>query len=177
MKASEDDYFSKYMFEYLAFITTLRKKGFTQSHNEHHAIQLLKQNDHIKNLYLPQAKYSTNVDKAWREIKEELDFNPLIKVSNTGQIKEISYWNCSYIELNQKTEEEKRKKSGVLHNLEDWENMVEFWRSIRNNFFHGGKDPEDKRDQLLVKNGFITLQLLIKMMIYDDQVWVNAKWE
>ena len=176
-KASEEDYFSKYVFEYLAFIATLRKKGFTQARNDRHAIQLLKQNDHIKNLYLPQAASSTTAAQAWQNIKDELDSAPLGNVSNAGQVEEIFYWNCSHSELNQKTEEEKQKRSGILHDIEDWENMVEFWHSIRNNFFHAGKDPEDRRDRLLVKNGFITLQLLVKMMIYDDQVLVSTYWE
>jgi hypothetical protein len=176
-KASEDDYFSKYVFEYLAFIATLRKKGFTEAHNDRHAIQLLKQDVHIKNLYLPQVAHSAAVTQAWQKIKDELDSIPLGNVSNAEQAEEILYWNCSYSELNQKTEKEKQRQSGILHNLEDWENMVEFWYSIRNNFFHGGKDPEDRRDQLLVKNSFITLQLLVKMMIYDDQVLISTYWE
>ncbi len=176
-KASEEDYFSKYMFEYLSFIAILRKKGFTQARNDRQAIQLLKQSDHIKNIYLPQVSYSTDVFKAWQVIKKELDSIPLGNVSKTEQAEEILYWNCSHFKCNQKTEEENQKPLGVLHSLEDWENMVEFWCSIRNNFFHGGKDPENNRDQLLVKNGFITLRLLVKMMIYDDQVLINTYWE
>ena len=175
-KASEEDYFSKYMFEYLAFIAILRKKGFMGAKNDRHAIQLLKREDRIESLYLPQVAYSQVITKAWQNIKDELNVAPLVNVSHTDQIEEIAFWNCSHDEINQKSKEEKEKPSGVLHSLEDWGNMVEFWYSTRNNFFHGGKDPENKRDQLLVKNGFITLQLLVKMMIYDDQVSILVNW-
>ena len=47
---------------------------------------------------------------------------------------------------------------GVIHDLKDWENMVEFWYSIRNNLFHGAKNPQDERDQFLIENGYKTLR-------------------
>jgi len=175
IKASEEDYFSRYVFEYLAFIATLRKKGFTSAGSDRKAIQLLKQNVHISNLYLRQVKYNAgNVKEAWENIINELNSSPLGNVSRTEEAREIGYWNCSHDVIDDKTKDEKSKFSGVIYNLEDWENMVEFWYSIRNNFFHGGKDPENRRDQLLIKNGFITLKLLVKMMIYDDKVFVSV---
>lgn len=178
IKASEEDYFSRYVFEYLAFIATLRKKGFTNAGSDRKAIQLLKQSDHISRLYLGQVEHNAgNIKDAWEAIINELNRSPLGNVSRTEEAREIVYWNCSHEFVNEKTEGEKSKLSGIIHSLKDWENMVEFWYSIRNNFFHGGKDPENSRDQLLVKNGFITLRLLVKMMIYDDQVFVGEYWE
>lgn len=177
-KASQEDYFSKYIFEYLAFIAILRKKGFTNAGSDRKAIQLLKQNDHIKRLYLGQVKHNAgSIKTAWEHIINELNDSPLGNVSRTEEVEEIKWWNCSYDHIEDKTESENLKKSGVIHGFNDWENMVEFWSSIRNNFFHGGKNPEDNRDQLLVKNGYITLRLLVQMMIYDDQVFVITRWE
>ena len=63
------------------------------------------------------------------------------------------------------TDEEKAKEKGILHSLEDWTNMVEFWYSIRNNLFHGAKTNYLNRDKLLVENGFKTLNPLVEILL------------
>ncbi|HEX2792143.1 MAG TPA: hypothetical protein VHO23_00250, partial [Candidatus Paceibacterota bacterium] len=57
------------------------------------------------------------------------------------------------------------EEQGKIRNLEDWENMVEFWHSIRNNLFHGSKNPQDERDQLLIGNGYKTLNPLVELFL------------
>ena len=74
----------------------------------------------------------------------------------------------SHNRLEEQTEEEKRKLKGVIHSLKDWENIVEFWHSIRNNLFHGAKDPEKERDQFAVKYGYKTLKELIEMLLCSN---------
>ena len=75
------------------------------------------------------------------------------KLLFTGDgIEEIRWWNCSNNQLSSKTSNDEEKISGVIHGLDDWKNMVEFWYSIRNNLFHGGKNPQDNRDLLFVEN-------------------------
>ena len=85
-----------------------------------------------------------------------------------NNIEEIKWWNCSYDNLEQMTDDEKNKLKGVIHSLNDWENMVEFWYSIRNNLFHGSKNPENERDQFLAKYGFKTLKELMEIFINEQ---------
>lgn len=56
--------------------------------------------------------------------------------------------------------EDERPKGRVL-SLDDWPNMVEFWYSVRNNLFHGGKEPNIERDVFLVEHAHFTLRQLM----------------
>jgi len=40
--------------------------------------------------------------------------------------------------------------------------MVEYWYSVRNNLFHGGKTPNIGRDAFLVEHAFLTLRALVE---------------
>lgn len=170
-KATEQDYFSKFVFEYLAFIAYIKTQKYhsfdpRKSVTDREAIQKLKKEDDIKNSYLSLIQNSKELKNTWQELKDELDKSPLGNVSrNPEAVEEIRWWNCSHKKLEEKTAEEKARKCGVLNSLGDWENMVEFWYSIRNNLFHGGKDPEAERDQLVVKNGYITLSALVELLL------------
>jgi hypothetical protein len=169
-KASDEDYFSKYIFEYLAFIAFLKKKKFTNTRFDREAIQKLKR-DNVKNQYLAKVSNNTALHKSWKKVIDELNKVRLGNVSRNGNgVEEIEYWNCSHNDRHSKTEEEKQKSLGVVHGFDDWENMVEFWHSIRNNLFHGGKDPQDTRDQLLVENGYKTLRPLMEVFILDSNL-------
>lgn len=166
-KASDEDYFSKFVFEYLAFIAFLKKKKFTNSSDDRHAIQQFKRDETVKDEYFGKFGGASELQHAWITVKAELDRIRLGNVSSNGkQVEEIKWWNCSHNSLDQKTQEEKGKDKGVIHNLSDWENMVEFWYSIRNNLFHGSKDPLDERDQLLVENGYKTLRPLVEILLH-----------
>jgi len=164
-KAITEDFFSGFVFEYLAFIAFLKKKLFTE-YDDRRAIQLLKQDEEIKNTYLNSIGTNQEVSGAWNKIIAELGRRRLGNVAVAGnEVQEIEWWNCNQLELNQKTHEERQKIMGVIYDLNDWGNMVEFVYSIRNNLFHGGKDPEDERDQLLVSNGLIVLRPLVDIFL------------
>lgn len=166
-KASDEDYFSKFVFEYLAFIAYLKRKRFTNAENDRSAIQRLKQDESVKAQYLLIIKSAPELLEAWGKIKTELDNVRLGNVSGSGEeVEEIRWWNYSGNILNQQGENQEVK--GVIHNLNDWGNMVEFWYAIRNNLFHGGKNPKDERDQLLVENGYKTLQPLVAIFLNLD---------
>lgn len=170
-KASDEDYFSKFVFEYLAFIAFLKKKRFTGTTSDRNAIQRLKQDQGVKNLYLQKIENDQSVKQAWQNIKNELDNVRLGNVSQDGEdVEEIKWWNCSSEHLDGQTQGEKQKIKGVIHGLNDWDNMVEFWYSIRNNLFHGGKDPQDRRDQLVVENGYKSLGALMEILISTEIV-------
>ena len=172
-KASEEDYFSKFVFEYLAFIAYLKTQKYPsndrmRSVTDRSVVQQLKREQVIKNNYLSRVRRSQELRHAWQKLKEELDRSPLGNVSrNPELVEQIRWWNCSHDNLGEKTDEEKRRACGILQSLDDWENMVEFWHSIRNNLFHGGKDPEAERDQLIVKNGYLTLRELSEIFLNE----------
>lgn len=159
-KAKDEDYFSKFVFEYLAFIAYLKKIEFCEARNDRDAIQRLKR-DAVKDKYLKKIEDDKELRDTWDKIVEKLKHDPLNNVSGGNN----KWWNCSYDSLEQKTGEEKRRRKGTVFSNTDWENMVEYWYSIRNNFFHGGKDPEDRRDSFLVENGFKTLSPLVDIFL------------
>jgi len=171
-RASEEDYFSKFVFEYLAFIAYLKTQLYPsrdpkKTITDRNAIQQLKRDRGIKRTYLECIEHNLELKNAWERIKTELDSAPLGNVSRSENVEEIKWWNCSHDNPNQKTENEKKRMSGILHSLEDWENMIEFWYSIRNNLFHGGKDPEVERDQLAVEFGYKTLSELVTPLLNE----------
>ena len=168
-KASDEDYFSKFVFEYLAFIAHLKTQLFESTDKDREAIQKLKQNTELKNKYLERIDSNNNLKQNWQHIKDTLDNVRLGNASiNLNSVEEIKWWNCSHTHLHEQTEEEKRKLKGVIHSLDDWENMVEFWHSIRNNLFHGAKNPQNERDLFAVKYGYKTLKEFMEIVLYDS---------
>ena len=171
-RASQEDYFSKFVFEYLAFIAYLKtqlypSRSLNQSVTDRNAIQQLKRDEGTKRRYLECIEKNSDLKRAWEKIQRELERAPLGNVSRSEHAEEIKWWNCSHDDPNQKTQDEQGRISGILHSLEDWENMIEFWYSIRNNLFHGGKDPEVKRDQLAVEFGYKTLRELVTLLLNE----------
>ena len=167
-KASEEDYFSKFVFEYLAFIAYLKTQKYSSSYKDRAAIQKLKQDAEIKDKYLQRINSKHSLKADWEHIQQELNRVRLGNASrDLNDVEEIDHWNCSHEHLNQMTDDEKLKTKGIIHSLEDWGNMVEFWHSIRNNLFHGAKDPESERDQFAVKYGYRTLKELMEILLND----------
>lgn len=168
-KASEEDYFSKFVFEYLAFIAHLKTQKYSSNDSDRQAMQKLKRDELAKERYLEKINSNHELKGDWQHIKNRLNEVRLGNVSrDLNNVQEIEWWNCSHDELNQKTEEEKIKLSGVIHSLQDWENMVEFWYTVRNNLFHGAKNPEDERDQFAVKYGYKTLRPLMEIFLENN---------
>lgn len=166
-KAGNEEYFSKFVFEYLAFIAHLRKNLFKNAGHDRTAIQELKQDSEIKTEYLEKIKSDKNLKAYWQKIKDEFNREPLTNESQwiDETNKWDNWWNCSHNKKNQKTTEEKNKENGVIHSLSDWENMIEFWYIIRNNLFHGEKDSARKRDKFGVEYGYLTLRPLVEILI------------
>jgi hypothetical protein len=162
-KASEEDYFSKFVFEYLAFIAFLSKKKFRNEIKDRPVIQKLKQDNPTKTAYLRRIQNSEELKKTWEPIKREFDRVPFHHSNGRA------WWNCSHLNLNQQTTEEKGKRKGVIHSLEDWENMVEFLYLVRNNLFHGQKDVEDERDKFAVEFGYKTLRELVELLLEEAE--------
>lgn len=155
IKAKEQgDYFSKYIFQYLSFIAHLKNNLFLGEIQDRKAIQSLKRETSLKDGYLRIVAKENLLKKSWDEVIKELKDNPLHNSSHDYDLPEIDpWWNCSA----NKPDSVTAKKKGVIHNTKDWENMIEFWVSVRNNLFHGGKDPNIRRDQFLVKYAYLTM--------------------
>ena len=151
----EEDYFSKFVFEYLAFIAFLRKvkKEFRHRTNlfDRNVIEEFKQLKDTKNAYLQRIKNSDELQKAWEHIIKTFKEKPFSDAAarNLG-LNEHRYWE------------------GVINNLEDWDSMVEFWYCVRNNLFHGEKDPDSSRDEFAVEFGYKTLKELVKLLLEEE---------
>ena len=170
IRASEEDYFSKFVFEYLAFIAHVKTQLYQNIGSDRRAIQRLKRDQSLRRRYLKIVRTEPTLKHDWEHIKRTLDEVRLGNSSrNLFDVEEIEWWNCEQEELNQKTPEEKRKVNGEIHSLDDWGNMVEFWHGIRNNLFHGAKDPENERDQFAVKYGYRTLRELMELLIRERE--------
>jgi hypothetical protein len=175
IRANENDYFSKFVFEYLAFIAFLKTQKYLNENNDRSAIQKLKRDTQIKDKYLSKINSNHRLKSNWGKVKQELESRRLGNTSrDLNNVEEIKWWNFSYDKPEQMTEDEKNKLKGDIHSLNDWENMVEFWHSIRNNLFHGSKNPEDERDQFLAEYGFKTLKELMEIFLNEqDEIQTN----
>ncbi|MBA3045570.1 MAG: hypothetical protein KKH41_04540 [Candidatus Thermoplasmatota archaeon] len=170
-KAKEqDDDFSKFVFEYLAFIAFLRKYKFIEQIKDRPLIQKIKCDIALKEKYIDKIKTIPSLSADWKYVSEELNRKPLSNASYNQSPDELKWWNCSYEHSENQSQLEKEKRKGVIHSLEDWENMVEFWYIVRNNLFHGAKDPENERDQFAVEYGYKTLSVLVRVMIEEEVV-------
>ena len=161
-KASEEDFFSKYVFEYLAFIALLKTRVAVNAVSDRNAIQILKRSLFIKSEYKKEIERNLDLGKNLRFIVRELKKNPLHNSSRDLDNPEIDdWWNN---ETDKKFTDDIKKK-GIIRSENDWINLVEFWYGVRNNLFHGGKDPSVKRDQMLVEYAFKTLNPFVQLEI------------
>lgn len=167
-KALQNDSFSGFVFEYLAFIAFLKRKKYLYPANDRTVIQALKQDSLIKGSYLQKIIDIPDLSETWKNIINELNKTPLGNVSQNGDsVEEIKWWNNSSSDFNNKIKNIDRA-TGIIYGLDDWENMIEFWYSIRNNLFHGGKDPQNGRDQFLAENGRKTLRSLVDIFLSNE---------
>ena len=134
-KATTEDYFSKFVFEYLAFSAIIRKYVNATSKGDRDAIELLKSDEDIKQSYL--LKINPEEDRT--KLIEYLKENPVVN----------------------------GKKKVYIRDNKDWLNMIELIYSVRNNMFHGCKDPEDKRDQFLVEHAYKLLRPLVEILLHS----------
>lgn len=142
-KSTEEDYFSKFIFLDLAFVALLRKKYFVNSKIDRDAIKAIKKADKIKSTYLEFIKKDREIEATFEALIRELKKEPLKNVSrNNGKIEELS-----------------------IKDKEDWENLIEFIYTVRNNLFHGEKNPEEFRDWSMVYYAYGLLKPLVEILI------------
>lgn len=153
-KAKEGDYFSRFVFEYLAFVALLQNKLFIGVGSDRKAIQALKQDQARGRVYLASIAEHETLRKLWQDVMGELERVPLHNSSRDLDYPEVDvWWNSDRF----KPENDDKSPKGIVRSLSDWGNMVEFWYGVRNNLFHGGKDPTIQRDCFLVERAYRTL--------------------
>ncbi|MBN4078636.1 hypothetical protein JYT96_01365 [Gammaproteobacteria bacterium AH-315-C21] len=161
-KAADGDWFARFVFEYLSFVSHIKNNLYISENSDRDAIQALKQDERIAHNYLERIEGDADLSNAWNEVIEELNEKPLHNSSRDPDDPKIDgWWNSMEGQMNKESTEPK----GRVLSLEDWSNMVEFWCCVRNNLFHGGKNPNMKRDMFLVEHAFITLRSLM-----DDEI-------
>ena len=155
-KAAEgDDDFSRFVFEYLAFIAHLKNNLFFGAMSDRFAIQALKRDAMRQGSYKERVKRDKHLAGVVHQLLEELNERPLHNSSLDLDYPEIDrWWNSS----GPHPTADVTLLSGIIRSVDDWENLVEFWYSVRNNLFHGGKNPNVKRDYFLVEHAYETLK-------------------
>lgn len=161
-RATEEDYFSKFVFEYLAFNAILRKYISAEESNDRKSVQELKRKELIQKIYLKRINGNKDL--------EDLIYN--LKKYPLNDSEELKWWDCS----EQTTCHAGNKgspPSGYIRDNKDWENIVEFIYIVRNNLFHGGKDPEDARDQYFVEHAYKLLRPLVEILLGEIGIGVD----
>jgi hypothetical protein len=174
-KALDEDYFSKFTFEYLAFIAFLRTQKYPNSRNDRDALQQLKNDIFTKNQYFTSC--SRRANNSYSKLKDEFSQNARLgNASSLRNVEEVKWWNhvCDAdnfcrtpgcMEKPESIQEWQNGMQGVFYGENDWVNLIEFWATVRNNLFHGSKDPEHDRDKLVVEHGYKTLSTLVKILL------------
>jgi len=158
-KAVEGDTFSRFVFQYLAFIAHIKNHLFFDAPSDRVAIQRLKREDRIGHAYLEAVAGNGDLHQIWSEVIIDLERRPLHNSSTDPDHPEIDkWWNSLENDPNRNSD----LPTGRVLSLEDWPNMVEYWYSVRNNLFHGGKNPNIGRDAFLVEHAFLTLRVLVE---------------
>lgn len=161
-KAMRGDYFSKYVFECIAFTAYIKSNLTLTADTDRQSIQKLKSDQRLRDDYLHTIASSPGLGEAWTAVIEELDTRPLHNSSRDYDNPEIDNW---WNKPPETMYEERQDGKGVVYSLMDWGNMVEFWYSVRNNLFHGGKEPSIARDQFLVEHAFKTLYQFMRRRV------------
>jgi hypothetical protein len=174
---AKEDYFSRYVFEYMAFEAFLKKYKYseddiynlTSNKKERSYIQALK-NDVS---YVTQWSELVTSDQRLQETATDL----IAFLNNEPLATDSNWWGCTAYEHNQCPQQGIR---GVIVADNDFVNVVEFWYQVRNNLFHAGKDPDSKRDEQLVALAYNTLAPFMEKVLIaemEQRTMVPSSWE
>lgn len=147
-KATEekDDYFVKFIFEYLALAGYITNCRYLNAGVDGKAIQKLKDDDDIKAKYLEKINNCTTLHESFNKIIIELDKSPLGNISYNTHDPQYQSSDSQINEMVKNVDPNYLRRlnnswNGKIESLSDWNSMVTFWYTIRNNLFHGTKIP------------------------------------
>jgi len=174
---AKEDYFSRFVFEYMAFEAFLKKYKYTEDDISQLA------NNSKERSYIQAFKNDVSYATQWSELMttdqrlQETTTDLIAFLNNEPLATDSNWWSCTAYEHNQCSQQGIR---GVIVTENDFVNVVEFWYQVRNNLFHAGKDPDSKRDEQLVAFAYNTLapfmeQVLIAEM--EQRTMVPSSWE
>lgn len=145
----EEDYFVKFIFDYLAFIALI---CYNKDKRDRKLIQELKRDPQVKKEYFSKV----NMDKL-NEIIPILHSRPITNETNEHD----KWWDCDLNHCPQQVS----STDGIIHSVDDFQNIIEFVYRARNNLFHGRKGIDFGRDSLIVEYGFHLINPLVDVLI------------
>lgn len=168
---SKEDYFSRYTFEYLAFEAFLKKFKYTNHNgNERTYLQLLKQDADYQIKWSALIESNQEYKKILTELCSYLENEPL-------QTSRKNWWGCSSSDF---IECDAGRIEGKINNETDFTNIIEYWYQVRNNLFHGGKNPDSSRDSKIVMYAHKTLSIAMENIFIPEiegKTITPAIWE
>jgi len=174
---AKEDFFSRYIFEYLAFEAFLKKYKYT----EYEIIQ--KAGNTKERSYIQNLKHEKDYNESWitlvaRNIELRRIVIELITFLQSEPLaSDSNWWNCTSLIY---TQCKSINNKGVILNEDDFVNVVEFWYQVRNNLFHAGKNPNNKRDEKLVTFAYSTLSIFFEEILLpeiENKTVYPAIWE
>ncbi|MCU0660178.1 MAG: hypothetical protein MUD00_00995 [Candidatus Pacebacteria bacterium] len=172
---AKEDYFSRYVFEYLAFEAFLKKYKYSKQD-----IEVASGNTKERS-YIQHFKNDETYQARWTAfINGEPDYKErLIDLINYLQREPMTtgngWWNNASYHHRAGLDNQ-----GKIADENDFMNVVEFWYEVRNNLFHADKNPDDKRDEKLVTFAYQTLSSFIENVLLqemDSKSFTPAMWE
>ena len=170
-KAKHGDYFSRFVFEYLAFVALLNNELFIGAGGDRKAIQALKRDRARGKAYVAAIAANEPLRGFWQDVITELWRAPLHNSSRDLDNPELDIWWNS---ADSRPKKDDKSPQGVVISLSDWGNMVEFWHGVRNNLFHGGKNPNIRRDCFLVEHAYLTLASFMENELRNSRVFPGS---
>ena len=161
-KVVQGDYFAKFIFEYLAFIAYLKRVRHLDG-RDREIIQQFKRDTKVKSVYGSIMSDSPALQRTLRRLVEELNEEKLVNVNAPSEM--YRYWNNSNPYPHNRTDNPNPYPLGVINDENDWCNLIEFWYTVRNNLFHGDKDPGSGRDILIAEYAYKTIRPLVAYFI------------
>ncbi len=174
---AKEDYFSRYIFEYLAFEAFLKKYKYNEDEiyqkagntKERSYIQNIKNDTYYTNTWQSLVNSNSDLKKIVREL--------IVFLRNEPLVSDVNWWGCISFDYGQCPT---NNPKGIIVNEDDFVNIVEFWYQVRNNLFHAGKNPDNKRDERLVTYAYITLSVFFEEVLLpeiEQRTMYPAIWE
>lgn len=162
---AKEDYFSRYIFEYLAFEAFLKNYKYSKEEiqqaskntNERAYIQYFKADDCYVSKWESLLRRNAKLKDTLQELIDFLKNEPILSRSD--------WWNCKSFDSRECV---KNAPQGTILKEEDFINLIEFWYIVRNNLFHASKNSSNIRDEKLVTYAYKTLSCFFENVLLPE---------
>lgn len=153
----ENDFFVKFIFDYLAFVASISKYYRDNLRDtDRNFIQNLKRDKNVKLTFLKKL--------------DKITTQAIIDLLETRPIKNATRRDKWWDNDTNRSLDSQSIDDGKIRDPEDYVNMIEFIYRVRNNLFHGQKGPDIERDEILVKYGSFILNNLLEAIIEIKEI-------